>query len=82
MTCERESPSGFSKMGFMSTVGMTPAASAWTACARPISPPSGVTDALSAMFCALKGATRSPSWRKRRQSPAVTMLLPTDEAVP
>ena len=42
----------------MSTLGSTPAASACAACARPISPPSAVTEALSAMFCDLKGATR------------------------
>ncbi len=42
----------------MSTVGSTPAASACAAWARPISHPSAVTAALSAMFCALNGATR------------------------
>jgi len=42
----------------MSTVGSTPAAPACAAWARPISPPSTVTAAFSAMFCALKGATR------------------------
>jgi hypothetical protein len=45
----------------MSTEGATPAASACIACARPISLPSGVTNELSAMFCALNGATSIPS---------------------
>ena len=66
----------------MSTVGAMPAACAWTACARPISPPSAVTYALSAMFCALNGATLRPSCRNRRHSAEVTMLLPTEDAVP
>ena len=57
-TWERLSASGFSRMGFMSTVGSMPAASAWTAWARPISSPSAVTAAFRAMFWALKGATR------------------------
>src|SRR5919202_342191 len=69
-------------MGFMSTVGSMPAASAWTAWARPISSPSRVTAALSAMFWALKGATRNPSWRKIRHRAATSRLLPTDDAVP
>src|SRR5580765_4459406 len=34
------------------------------------------------MFWALKGATRSPSLRKRRHNPATRMLLPTCDAVP
>ena len=42
----------------MATVGSMPAAAAWPAWARPISPPSTVTAAFSAMFCALNGATR------------------------
>ena len=49
---------GLSSTGFMSTCGSTPAARAWYACARPSSPPSGVTNELSAMFWALNGATR------------------------
>ncbi len=51
----------------MSTVAGRPAASACTACARPISPPSEATAALSAMFCALNGATRRPA---RAEQPA------------
>ncbi len=50
ITCERSSPSGFSKIGFMSVVASMPAASAWAAWARPISRPSNVTAAFSAMF--------------------------------
>ena len=42
----------------MSIDGSSPAASAWSACARPISPPSAATNELSAMFWALNGATR------------------------
>ena len=42
-TWDRLSASGFSNTGFMSTVGSTPAASACTTCARPISWPSRVT---------------------------------------
>ena len=42
-TWDRLSDSGLSRMGFISTVGSIPAASAWTTCARPISPPSTVT---------------------------------------
>ena len=57
-TWERESASGLSRMGFMSTWGGTPAAAACTAWARPISRPSGVAKELRAMFWALKGATR------------------------
>ena len=49
---------GLSSTGFMSTCGSRAAARAWYTCARPISPPSSVTNELSAMFCALNGATR------------------------
>ena len=66
----------------MSTVGATPAASAWTAWARPISPPPSATAALSAMFCDLNGATRSPARLKARHRPVTKRLLPTEEAVP
>ncbi len=66
----------------MSTLGSTPAASACAACDRPISPPSAVTAALSAMFCDLKGATRYPARAKRRQRAAARTLLPTPEPVP
>ena len=66
----------------MSTVGSMPAASACAACARPISPPSAVTAALSDMFCALNGATRTPARAKMRQRAAASRLLPTPDAVP
>ena len=81
-TWERRPPSGFSRMGFISTEGATLAASACTACALPNSPPSGVTNELRDMFCALKGATRSPSCAKMRQSAVVVSDLPAWEAVP
>jgi hypothetical protein len=42
------------------------------ACARPISPPSGVTAALFDMFCGLKGNTRSPRFASARHSPATS----------
>src|ERR1700687_321874 len=66
----------------MSTVGSTPAAWAWANCARPISPPAGHTAALLDMFWALNGATRSPRRANRRHSPATSVLLPADDAVP
>src|SRR5207249_9087766 len=40
------------------------------------------TAALFDMFCALKGATRSPWRASRRHSPATSVLLPADDAVP
>ena len=46
------------EFGFMSIDGSSPAASAWSACARPISPPSAATNELRAIFWALNGATR------------------------
>ena len=55
-TCEVWSLLGFSSSGFMSVWHCSPAASACTACARPISSPSAVAYELRAMFCALKGA--------------------------
>ena len=59
-----------------------PAASACSAWARPISPPSGVTAEFSAMFCGLKGATRRPRRASTRASPATSVLLPASEVVP
>ena len=58
ITWEPVSLVGFSKMGFIRTLGSTPAASACMTCARPISSPSVVINELSAMFCDLNGATR------------------------
>jgi len=66
----------------MSIVGVVPAAIACAYWARPISPPSGQTAALLDMFCALNGATWTPRLENRRQSPATSVLLPTEEAVP
>ena len=66
----------------MSVCGAMPQAAAWTACARPISPPSGVTAELSAMFCDLNGATRRPRFLRMRQRPAAMTDLPTSEPVP
>src|SRR2546425_2061227 len=60
----------------------TPAASACTACARPISAPSSVTAELRAMFWDLKGATRRPRREYRRQRPAARKLLPTPDEAP
>src|SRR3990172_5033768 len=82
MTWERASASGLRRMGFMSTEGSTPAASACTTCARPISPPSAVTKEFRAMFWDLKCATRRPSCLRMRQRAATSTLLPTEEAVP
>ena len=66
----------------MSVVGSRPQASAWSAWARPISPPSAVTAALLDMFCGLKGATRRPFRAKARQRPATIIDLPTFEPAP
>src|SRR5205823_1241598 len=43
---------------------------------------SRVANELSDMFCALNGATRTPSCAKMRHSPATSRLLPIDDAVP
>ena len=56
-TCAPMSLCGFSSTGFMCTLGGTPQASACSACARPISPPSAATAALFDMFCGLNGLT-------------------------
>ncbi len=66
----------------MSVTGASPAASACSACARPISPPSAVTAALFDMFCGLNGATDRPRARAARHSPATSIDLPTFEPVP
>src|SRR5271156_2269175 len=66
----------------MSTLGATPQARAWSACARPISPPSSVTAALFDMFCGLNGRTARPRRGKARASPATIKDLPTSEPVP
>src|SRR5215470_13054071 len=82
MICAPTSVSGFSSTGFMSVCGSTPAASACSACARPISPPSIVTAALFDMFCGLKGTTRRPRRVAARTSPATMSDLPTSEPAP
>ncbi len=51
---------GLRSTGFMRAWGAVRAANAWRYWARPISRPSAVTAALLLMFCALKGATRTP----------------------
>ncbi len=66
------SPVGLSRMGFMATSGSTPAASACTPWARPISWPDGVTKELSAMFWALNGATLTPRRASSRHRPVTT----------
>ena len=50
--------------------------------ARPISPPSAVTALLSAMFCGLNGATRTPRRCSTRHRPATSVLFPASEGVP
>src|SRR5215471_1942173 len=82
MICAPTSVSGFKSTGFMSVCGSTPAASACSACARPISPPSAVTAALFDMFCGLKGSTRTPRRVAARASPATMSDLPTSEPAP
>jgi hypothetical protein len=62
--------------------GSVPAAAACIACARPISAPSSVTAEFNAMFCALNGATWTPSRASHLHNPAVTTLLPASEEVP
>ena len=76
------SPVGFNSMGFMWTDGGSPAASACSACALPISPPSCATAEFNAMFCALNGATLNPLFLRHLMSAAVRTLFPTCEEVP
>jgi len=82
MTCAPRSLLGLSSTGLKSVCGAMPAACACKACARPISPPSAVTALLSAMFCGLKGATRTPSRWSKRHRPATKVLLPASDDVP
>ena len=67
---------GLSNTGFMRACGVRRAASACKYCARPISAPSGVTAALLLMFCALKGATRTPRFARWRHRAVTTNDLP------
>ncbi len=82
ITWLRRSEVGLSSTGFIRTEGSIPAASAWVTCARPISSPSDVANEFSAMFCALNGATFSPSCLKILQSAQQSVDLPTEEPVP
>ena len=57
-------------------------ACACTACARPISPPQGVTALFNAIFCDLNGATDN-LWRAKIRHSAVTKILfPASDVVP
>src|SRR5580704_8113066 len=69
-------------MGFICTHGASPQASACAAWARPISPPSSVTNELFDMFCALNGATRRPRRCSNAHSAVATQLLPAFDDVP
>ena len=82
ITCAPTSLCGLSSTGFICTDGSTQAASACSACARPISPPSAVTAALFDMFCGLNGLTLSPRFTSARASPATSSDLPTLDPVP
>ena len=73
---------GLSKIGFIKTDGFTPAASACTTCARPISSPSSVIYELSAIFCDLNGAVLKPSCLKILHNAAAIMLFPALDIVP
>src|SRR5579875_3896129 len=73
---------GLSRIGLNRTLGSRPAARAWIAWARPISPPSTVTAELLDMFCALNGATLTPRRASSRHNPATTTDLPASEVVP
>src|SRR5713101_5469170 len=82
MTWQDRFESGFRRIGFMSYVAKSPAASACKAWARPISNPSMVAAEFSDIFCALKGATRRPERLKIRHRAVVRIDLPTWDAVP
>ncbi len=82
MTCAFLSVVGFNSTGLKSVCGGSPQASACSACARPISPPSTVTAELSAMFCGLNGATFIPRRFRMRHSAATSVDLPASEVVP
>ncbi len=63
-------------------LGAMPEAAAYTAGARPISPPSKVTNEFRDIFCALNGATLSPCCLKIRHSAVTRTLFPTEDPVP
>src|SRR5688572_22109632 len=66
----------------MCTLGSTRAATACSAWALPISPPSAVTAALLDMFCGLNGRTFSPRLANARARPVAMSDLSTFEPVP
>ena len=82
ITWEPTSLVGFKRMGFISTDGLIPAASACITWALPISSPSSVIKEFSAIFWDLKGATLYPSCLKILQSPAARRLFPALDIVP
>src|SRR2546422_1018299 len=67
---------GLSSTGFRRACGVVRAANACRYCARPISAPSGVTAALLLIFCALKGATRTPRLARCRHRAVTRKDLP------
>src|SRR5262249_36418764 len=69
-------------MGFIAGSGSSPQASAWTTCARPISPPPRHGYELFDMFCALNGATATPFRRSHAQIAVAIQLLPAFDDVP
>ena len=82
ITCEPTSLVGFNNMGFISTHGAIPAASACITCALPISRPFAVMYEFNAIFCDLKGAALYPSCFSTLNIPAVIMLFPALDIVP
>jgi hypothetical protein len=66
----------------MDPSGSRRAALAWSSWMRAISSTSGVTQALSDMFWALKGLTRYPSSLKMRHRAAAMSDLPAPDMVP
>src|SRR5688572_16849887 len=75
-------PFGFNRIGFMAGSGSSPQASACATCARPISPPARHGYEWFDMFCALKGATRTPLLFSQAQIAVVIQLLPALDDVP
>src|SRR5688500_10135368 len=69
-------------MGFIDGSGSRPQASACATWARPISPPPRQGNELFDMFCALNGATATPTDRSHAQIAVVIQLLPAFELVP
>ena len=82
MTCEHDSPFGFKRIGFMSTVGSIFAALACNTCAIAISLFSFVVYEFKDIFCDLNGATLYPLFVYILQSAATIKLFPALDAVP